>query len=285
MKRKVFVVGIIVLLITIGFSGCQEQDNTIYNENNQVKITEIKINNQTKNKEDIILFFPYVESPYDCENYNVTLTVVNCSDVILSMAGLHASNPSLSSPAGLNKIDNNHYWTNLTNCLPRDVYWKVFIAKGKHLGNLTYDKRIDAVDLIYYIGVNSSDITSLSITNVAFDEFGYGFNTNVVAVTADITSNVTITRVKLHSFEISRGSNGGSSSIPAFIEANKSGITLENDIGTHQWTTSINDNEVVSESDSKFYEAELASYVFYRIFAEDESGNVAVSPLYSFIHV
>ena len=231
------------------------------------------------------MFFPYVESPYDCENYNVTLAVVNCSEVAFATTGFHDLRPYLCASSCLQKIDNNHYCYNISDCGARDVYWDVFIAEGKYLGNLTFDKRIDAIDLIYYIGVNSSNITSLSIKNVTFDEFDYGFNTNVVAVTADVTSNVTITKVKLHSFEISRGGNGGSSSIPAFIEANKSGITLENDIGTHQWTTSINDNEVVSESDSKFYEAEVASYVFYRIFAEDEAGNIAVSPLYSFIHV
>lgn len=289
MKIKIIPIILIIFMVVIIFSGCFEdnskQNTNTYTEYNKVRITEIKIDNKTFDRENIILFFPYVESPYDCKNYNLSLNVVNCSDVILAMAGLHDSNPFLSSPAGLTKIDNNHYWTNLTNCLPRDVYWDVCIAEGKYLGNGTLDKRIDAVDLIYYTGVNSSNITSLSITNVTFDVFDFDFNTNIVAVTADITSNVSFTRVKLHSFEISRGSNGGSSAIPAFVEANKSGITLKNDIGTHQWTTSINDNEVVSESDSKFYNAEVANYVFYRIFAEDEAGNIAVSPLYSFIHV
>lgn len=279
------IVAILVVSTFLLFVLFKDDKNNFYTECNQVRITEIKIDNKTINKEKITLFFPYAETPYDCENYNLNLTVINCSDVIEAGAGLLDSKPYISSLAGLTKIDNNHYTTNLTNCLPKDVYWKVYIAEGKYLGNLTYDKRIDVVDLIHYIGVNNSNITSLSITNVTFDKFDYGFNANVVAVTADITSNVPITRVKLHSFEISRAANGGTSAIPAFIEANKSGITLENDRGTHQWTTSINDNEVVSKSDSKFYKAELANYVFYRIFAQDEAGNIAVSPLYSFIHV
>jgi len=290
MKIKIMPVVLILLMMIIVFCGCFEDNSTkdtsgTYTEYNQVSITDIKIDNKSVNKENISLFFPYVESSYDCKNYNVSLTVVNCSEIAFATTAFHDLRPFLCTSSCLQKIDDNHYWYNISDCGTKDVYWNIFIAEGKYLGNLTYDKRIDVVDMIYYIGVNNSNISSLSIKNITLDEFSYGFNTNVVSVTADITSNVTIEKVKLHSFELSIGGNGQAAAIPAFVEANKSGITLENDIGTHQWTTAINDNEIVTESDSKFYNAELANYVFFRIFAEDEAGNIAVSPLYSFIHV
>ena len=291
MKRKIVPIVIVILLTGFIFCGCFEKETThdntngIYTEHQAVRITSFKINGTEIDRENAILRLPLIDPEIDIQPINITLTVVNCLDC--SMAGDAFYTGSWIIPSDLIKIDNNHYKTSWSGWDSEEIIWEAYIAEGLYYGNLSCDKRIDVVDLIIYSGdIENSDITTLSITNVTFDSYPHDFSTNAISVCADIKSNVTVTKVELFSFEITRSVDcGGGSSMRKFHEANKSLISLKEKKGTHQWVCSINDNEVVSESDSKFYEAEVANYVFYRIFAEDEAGNIAVSPLYSFIHV
>jgi len=118
--------------------------------------------------------------------------------------------------------------------------------------------KISDVYIIQVGHVERSNITSLAITDVIQTPEQPATATSSVDISAKVTSNVTISEVTLEDMRFhEHGSGGGGGS----MQPDGNG-TYEGSICT------------------EFYGA--GTQVFYRISAKDESGNTAVTPVYSF---
>ena len=120
--------------------------------------------------------------------------------------------------------------------------------------------------------VERSNISTLSITNVTQNPENPTTETNSVIVAADISSNVSITKVeRTYNIFYPHGSAGGSG-----------GGGYSSDDGSYSFSISLTRGGMLSSSsEDKHYPK--GSKVFYRIAVKDELGNTAVTPTYSFI--
>ena len=180
-------------------------------------------------------------------------------DTITVIAEISGGSPFLGVSASLHysgrmegtvtSIDNNKY--SFTFPYPFEdgtEKWYVIRAGDK----------ISEVYILQVGHVERSNITSLAITDVIQTPEKPTTATSSVEISAKVTSNVTISEVTLeHMRFYEHGSGGG--------------------YGTMQ----PHGNDTYEDSiPSQYYES--GTQVFYRITAKDESGNTAVTPVYTF---
>jgi hypothetical protein len=280
---------LIVIILILNLTGCINQVEYHYSDEGQVKITELRVNNESIDMDNAVLYIPYqnpneMDDSFDYNLYNISITVENCSDCEFSSfkfknsIGNHFKTP-------MNDVDKNHYYSLWFDGIDNEIVWEVYTAYGPFIEQLKRDIKIDYVDILIYFGdIGKSDISTLSISNIAFDLMNYGFLEKVVVVSAEITSNISISNVKMLSFRITVAPSAGSGDGSAFIEVGKSSIKDWQLKGTHQWVSTIGNKQIITKDDSEYYTVEEINYVFYRIIAQDESGNIVVSPSYHFMY-
>ncbi|NIA10978.1 MAG: hypothetical protein GWP10_14935 [Nitrospiraceae bacterium] len=197
----------------------------------------------------------------DINIINVSQTPENPQpgDMITVIAEISGGSPFLGVDASLccsgmmegtvTSIDNNKYSFTFPHPFENGTEKWYVISAG------------DKVSEVYILQVGSvqrSNITSLTITDVIQTPEKPTTATSFVEISAKVTSNVTISKVTLEDMHFTEHGSGGGSG-PMRSDGND---TYEKGISTQ---------------DSK-----PGTRVFYRITAKDESGNTAVTPVYTF---
>jgi len=178
-------------------------------------------------------------------------------DTITVIAEISGGSPFLGVSASLrypgiidgvtSKDDNKYSFTFLYPFKDSTEKWYVISAGDK-------------TSEVFEIGrVEKSNITSLSITEVIQTPGKPTTATSSVEISAKVTSNVTISKVTFEDMHFTEGGGGGSGSSSMRSRGND---TYEDIIRLD------------------YYES--GTRVFYRIKAVDESGNTAVTPVYTF---
>lgn len=269
----------ILFIQTILFSGCFDNQDTNTDqevdkiqEKDSVQIIDIEIESQNLQKGEFI---------------TANVTVKNCSYVDIFFTSFPDSNYSLRDvKVSPTKIDENHYRIDNIGGFEDNILCYVIFAIGYKFG-------IDVEDLLVYVGdTEGSDISSLDISNIEFDFYphykGYSTSDNIGILSVEITSNFNIIKVKASSYGLTITKNKDNAYVshtPVFVDSDKFiyDLKIEHIKGTHQWATNIGKEEVITEADDKFYSNIPIEYVYYRIYAQDESGKIAVSSLYNYI--
>ncbi|MCD4767138.1 MAG: hypothetical protein K8R34_13435 [Methanosarcinales archaeon] len=187
------------------------------------------------------------ENPQPGDTITVIAEISGGSPFLGVSASLHSSG---RMDGTVTSIDNNKY--SFTFSYPFEdgtEKWYVIRAGDK----------ISEVYILQVGHVERSNITSLAITDVIQTPEKPTTATSSVEISAKVTSNVTISEVTLEHMRFSKhgGSGGG--------------------YGTMQ----PHGNDTYEDSiHSQYYES--GTQIFYRITAKDESGNTAVTPVYTF---
>jgi len=225
MNKHLIVFGIAVLLLIVGLSGCQEdtkQDVSL------VEITDLDI--------DSMYLSPG-------EYKTVTVTVENCKRCYI------LKNLLLNQGCNwyqMNQIDEHHYNASNIGALQNDIVWCVITAIG-------YSGEIEEEEFLVEVGqIERSNISSLTISNISHSK-----EDDSARVTADVTSNVTISNVSVATFVVdSDAVSGDCSSIQPMF----------------------NITEKTFQPPS-FAMGNGPGKIYFKIVAQDESGNIAISEI------
>ncbi len=188
------------------------------------------------------------ENPQPGDTITVIVEISGGSPFLGVSASLHYSGRMEGT---VTSIDNNKYSFTFPHPFEDGTEkWYVIRAGDK----------ISEVYILQVGHVQRSNITSLAITDVIQTPEKPTTATSSVEISAKVTSNVTISEVTLEHmrfYEHDSGSGGG--------------------YGTMQ----PHGNDTYEDSiHSQYYES--GTQIFYRITAKDESGNTAVTPVYTF---
>ena len=186
------------------------------------------------------------ENPQPGDTITVIAEISGGSPFLGVSASLHCSGRMEET---VNSIDNNKYSFTFPHPFEDGTEkWYVIRAGDK----------VSEVYILQVGHVERSNITSLAITDVIQTPEKPTTATSSVEISAKVTSNVTISEVTLEHMRIyEHGSGGGSGSM--WSDGNG---TYEKRISTQDYKS--------------------GTWVFYRITARDESGNTAVTPVYTF---
>ena len=233
----------IIIMISI-CGGCLKDDNDDNDdgEENRGTVTIIDVNVDP-------------QDPEPGENITVKATIVNCSLAHIQVGSYFGTG---GGPSGyMPEVRDNEYESTIGSFENGTELWIMIGATGWN------NTLVVSQEIIIHVGeVKRSNITSLSIINVSFSPQSPTIVNDSVLVTANITSNTTISRRGLeHIRFFPKGSGGGggsgSGSGPG---ANES--SFEQEIPFHGAFDSTWDEE---------------SIVFFRVWAKDDSGNTAVT--------
>lgn len=224
------------MVLVVFNSGCFEE------EGSEKKERVVKIISVTQNP----------KNPKAGDEITVTAIVENSSGCSFS----HHSYFAYRGGGGwtMTRINDSKYETKLRQPFSNGTeVWYVVTAKG-------YNRSLIASDVyITQIGeVERSNITTLAITNVHQSPQSPTTNDPIVTVTADITSNITLSYVEFGYWIFYPGAGSGTGMMD-YVSGN-----------TYEYEISL----------SSEYKNTL---IYYNIAAQDESGNTAVSPAYSII--
>ena len=187
------------------------------------------------------------ENPHPGDTITVIAEISGGSPFLGVSASLHYSGRMEGT---VTSIDNNKYSFTFPHPFEDGTEkWYVIRAGDK----------VSEVYILHVGHVERSNITSLAITDVIQTPEKPTTATSSVEISAKVTSNVTISKVTLERirFYEDGGSGGG--------------------YGTMQ----PHGNDTYEDSiHSQYYES--GTQIFYRITAKDESGNTAVTPVYTF---
>jgi len=186
------------------------------------------------------------ENPLSGDTITVIAEISGGSPFLGTSASLHYSGRMEGS---VTSIDNNKYSFTFPHPFENGTEkWYVIRAGDK----------VSEVYILQVGHVERSNITSLAITDIIQKPEKPTTSTSSVDISAKITSNVTISKVTFEDMQFYE--NGGGSG---------SGSMRSDENGTYE--------KRISTQDSK-----SGTRVFYRITARDESGNTAVTPVYTF---
>ncbi len=186
------------------------------------------------------------ENPLPGDTITVIAEISGGSPFLGTSASLHYSGRMEGS---VTSIDNNKYSFTFPHPFEDGTEkWYVISAGDK----------VSEVYILQVGHVERSNITSLAITDIIQKPEKPTTSTSSVDISAKITSNVTISKVTFEDMHFYENS-GGSGSGPMRSVGN----------GTYE--------KPIPTQDSK-----SGTRVFYRITARDESGNTAVTPVYTF---
>jgi len=247
MKEKWILPLIVIIIMAFSIcAGCLKEDDSNDNgedDRGMVKITDVRVEPQ---------------DPEPGENITVTATIENCSLAHIQVGNYFGSG---GGPSGyLPKVGKNIYESGIGSFENGTELWIMIGATGWN------NSFVVSQEITMYVGqVERSNITSLSIANVSYSPLQPTIENDSVMVTANITSNKTISRMGLEHirfFPQGSGGGGGSGSGPGLNQTN-----FEQEISFR------------GAFDSKWDEE---SIVFFRVWANDDSGNTVVSLTRSF---
>lgn len=196
------------------------------------------------------------ENPKTGDEIIITAIVENCTGCGFSYESYFAGGSSLRTD--MEKVGDGRYEIKIGPFDNGTEIWYIIDTVG-------YDDSIVVSDsFIIQIGeIERSNITSLNISNIHRSPQSPTTKDTIITVSADVTSNVTRSYVWFgYMYFFLDGDESGSSGGGGCM-GYKSGDTYEDDI--HLW------------------DGNKGTRVFYKIAAQDESGNTAVSPTFSFV--
>ncbi|UCE37537.1 MAG: hypothetical protein JSW00_19125 [Thermoplasmata archaeon] len=237
MKIKASVIVIYALLLLTAFnSGCFEEDGDDKKER-KVKITEVSQNPKYPKAGEEIIITVYVE---------------NCSGVEFNrMTYFMGGNVG---GWGMDKVSDGKYETKIGPFSNGTEVWYIVSASGYN------DAIFVTEEYIIQIGeIERSDVTTLAILNIHHSPQNPTTKDSIVTITADITSNITLSLAWFGFAWFSRSEQSGRGGKMLYV----SGNTYESQIYLP-------------------YENKKGTQVYYKIAAQDESGNTAVSPTFNF---
>ena len=186
------------------------------------------------------------ENPLPGDTITVIAEISGGSPFLGTSASLHYSG---RMEGAVTSIDDNKYSFTFPHPFEDGTEkWYVISAGDK----------ISEVYILQVGHVERSNITSLAITDVIQTPEKPTTATSSVEISAKVTSNVTISKVTLERIRFYED-GGGSGSSSIWSDGNG---TYEKRISTQDYKS--------------------GTWVFYRITAKDESGNTAVTPVYTF---